>query len=40
MVKFGAILEYHTNVHMHDSTFGTKLDHTLLAAHFDHIHSV
>ena len=32
-----SVLEYHTNAHMHDNTFGTKLDHSLLAAHFDHI---
>ena len=31
-----SVLECHTNAHMHDNTFGTKLDHSLLAAHFDH----
>ena len=32
-----SVLECHTNAHMHDNKFGTKLDHSLLAAHFDHI---
>ena len=33
-----SLLECHTNAHMYDNTFGIKLDHNLLAAHFDHIY--